>query len=198
MTPSHFLSSASALLVTLSLAACGGGGSSGGSSGNAGGGGSAASIASASKFTFPGGSPDLGSLSATNDGVYVRLYDNAGPTDVIAKRTLGRGTPAGWLQMSLPVTGTFAPIVTDNEGVDEFGIHWNGIAPGTGTNRYGTSYMNNGGVATNYLDDRTVDRIVPDGDATTTGREWGIRAGQIYRKSASGSLSTSFSARFTR
>jgi hypothetical protein len=189
----------SATLLALTLAACGGssgsdddpfGGAGGGSSGGA------ATIASAEKVDFPAGSPDIAKLRATNDGLYVRVSPASG-NDVIYKRTTRGTSPGRWMQWTLPVVNaSFSPSLTENEGVDEFGIHWVGITPGTAPDRYGTASMNNGGISLNYVDDRAIALIVPDGDASTSGLSWGLRSGAVYRQSRSGTASTTFSARY--
>lgn len=190
---------ASAILIALALAACGGSSGSddafggGGGSGNSG---SAATTARAQKVDFPAGSPDIAKLRATNDGLYV-LVSPASGNDVVYKRTARGTTPGRWMQWTLPVVnGAFSPSLTENEGVDEFGIHWVGITQGTTPDRYGTANMNNGGISLNYVDDRGIALIVPDGDASTSALSWGLRSGAVYRESRSGNASTNFSARY--
>lgn len=201
MTLPTRLSRTSAALLAFTLGACGGSSSSDDSGGGGGGGGGSsgsAAVATANKFSFPAGSPDIASLQATNDGVYLRLYDTGG-NDVIVKRT-GRGSTTGrWMQWQLPVVAaSFSAALSTTEGIDEFGIHWSGIAQGTGTRRYGTANMNNGGISLNYLDDRNVELIVPDGDSSTSALSWGLSGNYVYRQSRGGTASTSFSARYER
>ncbi|MBL0726893.1 hypothetical protein [Piscinibacter sp. HJYY11] len=192
----------SAILLALSLAACGGAGgddaASSGGGGGGGGGGGAATVASVNKFSFPAGSPDIASMQATNDGVYLRMYDTGG-NDIIVKRTARGSTTGRWMQWQLPVVAaSFSASLSTTEGIDEFGIHWSGIAQGTGTRRYGTANMNNGGISLNYLDDRNIELIVPDGDSSTSALSWGLSGNYVYRESRSGTASTSFSARYER
>ncbi len=192
------------------LAACGGGGGGGddgpfgggggGGGGGGAGGGSTATVATAQKVDFPTlGTPDIGSLHATNDGVYLRMYDTTAGTDVIVKRTARGSTPGRWMQWTLPVVaGTYRAAYTDNEGVDEFSIHWVGLSPTYGPPRYGYSNMNNGGISQDYEDDRRMKMIVPDGDASTSGLSWGLKSGEVWRESRRGNASTHFSARYER
>lgn len=200
--PKSILAHTSTALLVLALTACGGAGSGdddpfGGSGGGGGDGGGAATVASVNKIAFPAGSPDIGSLQATNDGVYLRMYDHPSGYDVVVKRTARGSTNGRWMEWTLPVVAaSFTPKLSTMEGVDEFGIHWAGIAEGTGTRRYGTSNMNNGGISFDYLDDRNIELIVPDGDTSTSALAWGLRSGQVYRESRSGTASTSFSARY--
>lgn len=200
--PTSILSYSGVALLAFSLAACGGAGSDDGpfgGSGDGGGGdsGGAATVASVNKIAFPTGSPDIGSLQATNDGVYLRMYDHPSGFDVIVKRNARGATNGRWIEWTLPVVAaSFTPALNTIEGVDEFGIHWAGIAQGTGTRRYGTANMNNGGISLNYLDDRSIELIVPDGDTSTSALSWGLRSGSVYRQSRSGTGSTSFSARY--
>lgn len=191
------LSHTSTALLALSLAACGGSSSSNDVPGTGGGGGSGgtAAIASATKVSFPAGSPDIASLRATNDGVYLRMYTSSG-NDVVYKRTARGSSPGRWMQWTLPVVAaSFSPALVENEGVDEFGIHWVGLAQGAGR-RYGTANMNNGGISLNYVDDRSIELIVPDGDASTSALSWGLRSGSVYRQARGGTASTTFSARY--
>ncbi|HEY0819377.1 MAG TPA: hypothetical protein VGD46_11410 [Rhizobacter sp.] len=190
-----------AFWLALSLTACGGsssGDDAGGGGSGGGGSGGEASVASVNKFSFPAGSPDIASMQATNDGVYLRMYDTGG-NDIIVKRTARGSTTGRWMQWQLPVVAaSFSASLTTSEGVDEFGIHWAGIAQGTGTRRYGTANMNNGGISLNYLDDRNIELIVPDGDSSTSALSWGLSGNYVYRESRSGTASTSFSARYER
>ncbi|MBX3618462.1 MAG: hypothetical protein KF891_00505 [Rhizobacter sp.] len=194
-------------LLALSLAACGGSsgtddpftgsGGEGGAGGGGGGSGGTAAVASVNKIAFPAGTPDIGSLQATNDGVYLRMYDHPSGYDVVVKRNAHGSTTGRWLEWTLPVVAaTFTTALNTTEGVDEFGIHWVGIAQNTATRRYGTANMNNGGISLDYLDDTSIERIVPDGDSSTSALTWGLRSGEVYRESRRGTASTSFSARY--
>lgn len=185
-------------LVTLALAACGGAGSDA-PSGTSGGGADTgtAYTAGLTKVDMPSGissrSPDGRSLRATNDGVYLSLGDS-GLATIIAKRTVGRGSTAGWLQYTLPATGTstYATPTITNETPDAFGILWKAGS------RYGYANMNNGGTSVNYLDDVNIRVLVPDGPYSTSGREWMLNGATVFRKSTGGGAGTNADARYDR
>ncbi|HEX3140801.1 MAG TPA: hypothetical protein VHQ87_12150, partial [Rhizobacter sp.] len=191
-----------ALLATL-LAGCGGAGSDTDLGGSGGGSGSAgtATTAGLTMIDMPTGvgsrTPDGSSLRATNDGVYLSLGDSSLPT-IIAKRTVGRGgSAAGWLQSTLPPgPAVWTPSTETQELPNAFGIMWSVDGAGTAS-RYGYTNMNNGGVQANYLDDLGMRVMVPDGPASTSGREWVLNGATVYRKSTGGTGSTDASARYS-
>lgn len=187
-----------ALTVGLSLAGCGGAGSDSPGSGGGGNGPSAAVTAGLTKVDMPTGigsrTPDGRSLQATNDGVYLSLGES-GLATIVAKRTVGRGgSPAGWLQYTLPATGssTYAATTITTEGPNAFGIRWKAGS------RYGHANMNNGGTLVNYLDDLNIRQIVADGPDSTSAREWLLNGAAVFRKSTGGGLGTNAAASYDR
>lgn len=139
----------------------------------------------------PGMKLRVGRMYGTNDGVYLAADDSDGNT-VVLKRTLGRGSPAGWLQARLPPgSATFAISSLANEGVNAFGIHW-----ATYAGRYGYTNMNNEGTSVDYKNEGA-HAFVPVGAKSTTGRNWAIGgASKTYLKNTGGGQSTDFSARY--
>jgi hypothetical protein len=201
--PPRFLLRSWPASIALALAACGGAGSDdlglGGSGGSGGTG--TAQLASLDKIVIPttgGRSPVGNSLRATNDGVYVKTTGSSVP-DVVMKRTLGRGSAAGWLSATLPGgVSSYAPTETSQEGPDVLGIAWNVAVPTSGSGRrYGYSNINNGGIAIDYLDNLGFEVTVADGDLSPSARDWAVSGNKVYRKATGGGVSTASADRYT-
>ncbi len=136
----------------------------------------------------PSGSEfDGGEMYATNDGVYLSAKGPQG--NQVLKRTLGRGSPAGWLSVNLPKgSSTFAVSSLREEEPNAFAVVW-AVYGGT----YGMSNLNNQGTSFSHPNTSNVHRFVPIGARSTSGGHWAIAIdGSIYRKRTGGSRSTEF------
>ena len=132
-------------------------------------------------------------IYATNDGVYLSAQGPQG--NQVLKRTIGQGTPAGWLSVNLPKgSATFAVSSMHDEAPNEFSVWW-AVYGGT----YGTWNMNNGGISFSYPNAGNVHRFVPIGARNSIGGHWAIASDRlIYRKRRGGSGSTEFKDMYNR
>lgn len=135
----------------------------------------------------PGSEFDGRDMYATNDGIYLSAKGPQG--NQVLKRTIGRGTPAGWLSANLPKgSATFAVSTMRDEAPNEFSVVW-AVYGGT----YGMWNMNNGGTNFSYPNTNNVHRFVPIGARSTGAGHWAIdEYGSLYRQRSSGSRSPDF------
>jgi hypothetical protein len=134
-----------------------------------------------------------GPMYATNDGVYLAASKADGHT-VVAKRTVGRGSVAGWLTATLPKgSATFSISSFRPEDTDVFSIQWV-----TYLERYGYTNMNNNGTSVDYKNNGPAYAFVPMGAKSTWVRDWVIGEYEIFLKKTGGDRSTDFIDNFDR
>jgi hypothetical protein len=148
-------------------------------------------IAQLDRLAFPAGLElGYGPWFASNDGLYLPLKASADERIFAAKRTVGRGSPAGWLTSALPSGASFALSSRAREAANAFSVNW------ASDSRYGAINLNNNGTQTQARNDVGPLQFIPGGGRSPSIDAWALSSRHIYCKSSGGNASQDFSQNY--